>query len=277
MSVKAIFPDQGTPGASTMTSHEAHRLLGRPISRITTPEEAWGNSTGKGIKVAVVDSGIDASHPDLVGSVKGGVDVEVNPSGPEFKPCSMTDMFGHGTACAGIIKGVAPEVELYSVKVLGPSLGGSGEAFIAGLRWAIENRMDVVNLSLGTSREEFFAYLHELVDLAYFGRTILVAAANNVPPPSFPSVFSSLISVGNLTSGDPLAFVYRYGERIEMAAPGSNVRVAWAGGGYKTVTGTSFAAPQVSGIVALILSKHPDLTPFELKSVLYAMASVSTP
>ncbi len=256
-----------------MTSHEGHAVSGRPVARITQPEEAWGNATGKGIKVAVVDSGIDASHPDLAGSVKGGVDVETGPSGPELRPSSMTDSFGHGTACAGIIRGIAPEAEIYSVRVLGPGLGGTGEALLAGIRWSVESAMDVVNLSLGTTREEYFAYLHELADLAYFGRTILVAAANNVPPPSFPSIFSSLISVGNLATGDRLTFVYRYGQRIELAAPGTNIRAPWAGGGYQTVTGTSFAAPHMTGIIALILSKHPYLTPFELKAVLYAIAA----
>ena len=273
MSLKAISSNQGAPPSSKTPSRKGHPVPGTRISRIVTHEKAWGDSTGKGIKVAVVDSGIDASHPDITGSVKGGVDVEMTPSGPQLLPCSFTDAFGHGTACAGIIKGVAPDVELFSVKVLGPSCGGTGEAFLAGLRWAVENKMDVVNLSLGTTREEYFAYLHELADLAYFGRSILVAAANNIPPPSFPSIFSSLISVGNLPQGDSFTFVYHYGNRIELAAPGTNIRAPWAGGGHKTVTGTSFAAPHISGIVALILAKHPYLTPFELKTILYAIAA----
>ena len=273
MSVKTILTKRAAAEPQPAASNETNPRLARPVSRITTPEEAWGGATGKGIRVAVVDSGIDASHSDIQGSVKGGTDVEMTPSGPQWFPCSFTDAFGHGTACAGIIKSIAPEVELYTVKVLGPSCGGTGEAFLAGLRWAVENKMNVVNLSLGTTREEYFAYLHELADLAYFGRTILVAAANNVPPPSFPSIFSSLISVGNLPTGDKFSFAYHYGNRIELAAPGTNIRAPWAGGGYKTVTGTSFAAPHITGIVSLILSKHPYLTPFELKAILYAVAA----
>ena len=242
------------------------------ILRIATPAEAWGSSTGKGVRVAVVDSGIDASHPAVAGCVKGGADVVDRGSGPEILPCSFEDSFGHGTACAGIILGVAPEAELYSVKVLGAQLTGSGATFLAGLQWAIESHMDVINLSLGTTKQQFFAPLHELVDQAYYKGCILVSAANNVPPPSFPSIYSSLIAVGNLPLDEKLRFVYHPGQRIEIGARGTNVHAPWSDHSYRNLTGTSFAAPHVSGICSLILSKHPGLRPHELKALLYGLA-----
>ena len=96
------------------------------------------------------------------------------------------DGFGHGTACAGIIRSLAPECEIYSVKVLGQKHKGRGAAFAAGLRWAIANGMHICNLSLGATKPEFCAELHELADQAYFRNVLLVSAANNLPMPAFP-------------------------------------------------------------------------------------------
>jgi len=243
------------------------------VSAIKTPEDAWGGATGRGVRVAVVDSGVDASHEALAGSVKGGIDIDVSTSGmPVTMPCSFADTVGHGTACAGIIKDLAPEVELYSVKVVHIGQTGSGGAFLTGLKWAIDNDMQVVNLSLGTTDKQCFAPLHELVDQAYSKGIILVAAANNVPVPSYPSIYSSLVSVGNLPIRDKFHFTYTPGQRIEFGARGTGVRAPWLGNTYKHVTGTSFATPHISGFVSLILSKHPGLRPFEVKTILYALA-----
>jgi subtilisin family serine protease len=144
---------------------------------------------------------------------------------------------------------------------------------MAGLEYAIKQRYRVINLSLGTTKPQFFSPLHDLLDRAYQAGCIVVAAANNLPQPSFPSVFSSsLISVIKSDETDPLNFGFRYGEVIELTAPGVNVRTAWLGGGYRNLTGNSFACPHIVGIIALILEKHPELTPFEVKSALYAIA-----
>jgi subtilisin family serine protease len=102
----------------------------------------------------------------------------------------------------------------------------------------------------------------------------VVAAANNLPQPSFPSVFSSsLISVVKGEIADPFEFSFRYGEVIELVAPGVNVRTTWTGGGYRQLTGNSFACPHIVGITALLLETNPDLTPFQVKSALYSIAS----
>jgi subtilisin family serine protease len=129
---------------------------------------------------------------------------------------------------------------------------------------------------LGTTKPQFFAPLHDLLDRAYQAGCIVVAAANNLPQPSFPSVFSSsLISVIKSDITDPLNFGFHYGEVIELTAPGVNVRTAWPGGGHKNLTGNSFACPHIVGVIALILEAHPELTPFQVKSALYAIAQAN--
>ncbi len=237
------------------------------------PERIWKGRTGRGVRVAVVDSGIDATHPALKDKVKESVEAVVEGGRIAFRPSTSGDAAGHGTACAGIITSIAPGVELYSIKVLGPKASGSGDMFLAGLDYAIKQRIGVINLSLGTTKPQYFAPLHDLLDRAYHAGCIVVAAANNLPQPSYPSIFSSsLVSVSKREGNDPFDFGYRYGEVIEMVAPGVQVRTAWPGGGYRQLTGNSFACPHIVGVIALIMEAYPDLTPFQVKTVLYTIA-----
>jgi subtilisin len=237
------------------------------------PEIIWKGRTGRGVRVAVVDSGMDASHPALKGKVKESVEAVASGGKIIFRPSSSGDAAGHGTACGGIITSLAPEAELYSVKVLGPNASGSGDMFLAGLDYAIKQKMQVINLSLGTTKPQYFAPLHDLLDRAYHAGCIVVAAANNLPQPSYPSIFSSsLVSVSKSEGDNPFDFGYRYGEVIEMVAPGVGVRTAWPGGGYRQLTGNSFACPHIVGIIALIMEAYPDLTPFQVKTILYTIA-----
>jgi len=236
-------------------------------------EAVFEGRTGRGVRVAVVDSGIDTEHPDLKGKVKGSVEAVAEEGHINFRPSTSGDQAGHGTACAGIITSVAPDVDLYSVKVLGPNASGSGDMFLVGLDYAIKEKFKVINLSLGTTKRDYFAPLHDLLDRAYQSGCIVVAAANNLPYPSYPSIFSSgLISVIKRTGGNPFNFGYRYGQVIELVAPGVEVKTTWPGGGYRQLTGNSFACPYVVGIVALMLEAYPELTPFQVKSILYTIA-----
>jgi subtilisin len=245
-----------------------------PLDGIT-PEWAWGGSEGAGVKVAIIDSGIDADHPALgSGGVSGYVAVTDGPLGLLQDPEPHGDSYGHGTACAGIVRSIALACELYSVKVLGSRLTGRGTTFTEGLRWAVENGMDVCNISMGTTKRNFFGALHDLADRAYFQNTLLVTAANNMPRTSFPSLYSSVVSVASHDGAlDPYLFYYNPKPPVEFGAPGIDVRVAWADGGWITATGNSFAAPHISGIAAKILGKHPGLTPFQLKTILRALAA----
>ena len=247
-----------------------------PLASLT-PEWAWGGSTGKGIKVAVVDSGVEYDHPALENSVRSGVKVEYDERAennyrikPDDKP---SDMSGHGTACAGIIHSIAPNAEIYSVRVLGRNMSGRAIQFAAGLDWAIENDMQVINLSLSTSLEEYYGLFHDLADQAYFKNIVVVSAVNNIPEPSYPSLYSSVISVASHEGHDPFTYYYNPTPPVEFGAPGIDVKVAWNKKQYLTCTGNSFAAPHIVGIVSLIRAKHPNLTPFQIKTVLLACAS----
>ena len=156
-------------------------------------------------------------------------------------------------------------------------MSGRGEAFVAGLRWAIDAGMQVCNLSLGTTKRDFFGVFHELADEAYFRRVLLVAAANNMPIPSFPSVYASVISVASHAGRDSRQFYYNPAGPVEFGARGIDVRVAWAGGGWLTATGTRYAAPHITGLVALLLAKHPGLNLTQVKIVLRTLAANARP
>ena len=247
----------------------ARRMRLRGISR----DWAWGGSTGAGVRVGIVDSGLETSHPLLAGRVVQSVAVELVDGEPQVLPDeSGEDLYGHATACGGIILGLAPEVELISIRVLGADLRGTGTAFAAGLEWAIDQGINVLNLSLSSKSETLFPVFHDLVDRAYFKRVALVSAANNVPAPSYPSLFSSVFSVAAHGEPDPWRLYYNPAPPVEFGAWGVDVPIAWKDGGSTVATGNSFAAPHVAGMVALILSKHPGLAPFEVKAILAAVA-----
>ncbi|GAA3070401.1 S8 family peptidase [Streptosporangium carneum] len=234
-----------------------------------TAEWAWRGATGRGVRVCVVDSGIEPDHP-MVGRIDGSYAVRAGADGGAVVVESEAgDSCGHGTACAGIIRSIAPECELHSVQVLGAGFSGTGDAFVTGLRWAIDQGFDVVSLSLSTRRRHLAEPLRELGDLAYFRGTVLVASAHNLPVESFPWRFSSVISVGSHAENDPDLILYNPRPPVEFFAHGSEVEVAWPGGGRTRCTGNSFATPHVAGRCALIMSKHPGLTPFQVKTVLY--------
>jgi subtilisin len=234
---------------------------------------AWGGSTGKGVRVGIIDSGLETDHPALQGRVVQSVAFEMVDGEPKLiENDTAGDLYGHGTACGDIILRLAPEVELVSIRVLGEDLRGKGSAFIAGLEWAIEQRLPVCNLSLSSKSDALFPIFHEVADEAYFRRICLVSAANNVPAPSYPSLFSSVISVAAHAWPDPERIYYNPDPPVEFGAWGVDVPMAWKGGGSITATGNSFAAPHIAALVARIVAKHPGISPFEVKAVLAGVA-----
>jgi subtilisin len=238
-----------------------------------TRDWAFGGSTGAGTRVCILDSGVEADHT-LVGGLESAVAISVG----EDEEVIVTeddegDLSGHGTACAGVVRSIAPDCTLASVRVLGAGFTGTGSVLLAGLRYAVEQGFNVINMSLSTTKKPFASVLHELADSAYFKRTVLVASAHNMPVESYPWRFSSVISVGSHEEPDPLTFFYNPSPPVEFFGRGVNVDVAWLDGRTVTVSGNSFATPHLSGICALILAKHPELTPFQLKNVLYLTAT----
>jgi subtilisin len=246
------------------------------VSRITGPVTggwAWGGSDGGGVRVCLLDSGVDAGHP-MIGGVDAAMDVVTGADdGLAVVPADSGDPAGHGTACASLIRVIAAAASLTSVRVLGSGKQGTGKALIAGLTWAIDQGFDVINMSLSTTKPEFRDALRDLSDQAYFRRCVIVASAHNMPVQSFPWRFASVISVASHDGPDPMTYYYNPSPPVEFYARGVKVPVAWPGGGQILSSGNSFAAPHITGICARILSKHRSLTPFQLKSVLYLAAA----
>ena len=217
-------------------------------------EYAWSVATGAGVKVAVVDTGIDKDHPDL--TVAGGVNCR---RGPATK---WDDDNGHGTHVAGTIAaldneigvvGVAPEASLYAVKVLDRTGSGYVSDVIEGLEWCIANGMQVVNMSLSTNSD--IQSLHDACDEANEAGLLLVAAAgNDGAAVDYPAAYGSAIAVAAVDNTDTRPSWSSYGDAIELAGPGVDIYSTWKGGGYETHSGTSMAAPHVSGTLALNLS-----------------------
>jgi subtilisin family serine protease len=239
---------------------------------------AIGGSDGSGVTVAIIDSGVERDHPAIGGKLIRSVRVELA-ADPDDDPVVLDDddamdVVGHGTACAGIIHAIAPGADLVSVRVLGPENRGKGIVFAAGLDWAIDQGAGVMNLSLSSKSDALFGTFHGLADRAYFANVLLVCAANNLPGNSYPSLFASVVSVAAHDVPDPAAWFYNPRPPVEFGAHGLDVDVAWRGGTRTTATGNSFAAPHIAGYAALIRAKHTEATPFEVKAILAATATV---
>jgi subtilisin family serine protease len=224
--------------------------------------------------VAVVDSGVEGDHPAVGGALATSVQVQLDGEESRVLPDAPIDVVGHGTACAGIVHALAPAATLVSVRVLGPDNRGKGQAFAAGIEWAIDQGASIINLSLSSRSESMFATFHHLADRAYFANVLLVCAANNVAVPSYPSLFAAVVSVAAHDVRDPAVWYYNPRPPVEFGAYGLDVEVAWKGGGRIVATGNSFAAPHIAGYAARIRAAHPSATPFEIKTIL---ATTATP
>lgn len=255
----------------------AFDLVG-PITRAW----AYGAGDGRGVTVGVVDSGIEAGHPH-VGPVERAIavelldDVPVDDDSDEandvlFVEGPHDDLYGHGTACAAIVRSLAPAVELVSVRVLGGDLRGSAYAFSHGLEWCIKNGVNVVNLSMSTANDHYAESFYELLDLAAAANVMVVSAMNNERKRCIPSEFSGVFSVACHTGQDPERFTYNPAPPAEWGAPGIDVEVAWSGGSTIVATGNSFAAPVIAGHLARIVGAHPGITTWQAKTVLAALA-----
>lgn len=223
------------------------------IDRIEA-DEVPSTINGSGIRVAVIDTGIDYDHPDL--NVAGGKSFVRYTS-------DYIDDAGHGTHVAGTIAavnntigviGVAPNVSLYSLKALDSSGSGYVTDINAAIEWAINNNIDVISMSIGGG---YTISQEEECQAAYDAGIVIVAAAGNeASSVSYPAALSSVIAVSATDSADDIAYFSNYGPEVELAAPGVNILSTYLGGGYGQMQGTSMATPHVSGVVALLLSSN---------------------
>ena len=253
--------------------------LDLPGSARLTPGWAYGDGRGSGARVAILDSGVEEGHP-LVGTVQRFVAVEDSPDDPDavlFVDGPHTDLYGHGTACAGLIRRLAPAAELISVRVLGPDLKGSAYFFANALEWCIDNDVDVVNLSLSTANDDYAEIFHELVDRATAHNVMVVSAMNNERKRSIPSEYSGVFSVACCPGQDFERVLRNPSPPAEWGAVGVDIEVAWSGGGTITASGNSFAAAVLAGHLARIVGAHPGITPWQAKTVLGELAANAQP
>ncbi len=245
----------------------------RQVVDVERLREALHTGRGKGVRVAVLDSGVDGKHPVFASQLRAQFDVVTDRMGSRCVKAQPTDGIGHGTACAGIVLQLAPEAEIYSVKVIGSDSRGTADQLVAGLTFALDQGYDVINMSLGTTDARITARLGALTDRAFYEGRIIVAAANNQGRTAYPAQFSSVLSVNMEGFDDATVVRYDYGGPIELSARGVYVEAPAPGGGSQLFTGTSFACPHVTGLLARVLSVYPGLAAFEARLVLSLLSS----
>lgn len=221
----------------------------------------WPEATGQGVRVAVIDSGIDGSHPNLGSSLKGGINL-VAPG------ASYYDDNGHGTHVAGTIAaanigrgivGVAPEAELYAVKVLDQWGDGTILNAINAIDWCLKHRIHVANMSFGT--DKYSRALEEAVRAARrYGLLIIAAAGNDGGPNTvdYPAVFEETLSVAAVDSRGKLASFSSSGPEVDLLAPGADIVSTYRWGSYVRLSGSSMATAHVTGAAALLKEKYPE-------------------
>jgi len=233
--------------------------------------------TGKGLTVAVIDSGWDRACNDPrvlpgVGLVDPEDDLAMLRTGDDH------DRVGHGTACIHQILRIAPDTEVIPVRVFGNQLETSPGTLQAGILYAIERGVNVVNLSLGTTLEGTLHALYAACEKARRQGIIVVAAGHNSRDWSYPAIFENVIGVSAAKFESPYEYRYLPDEAHECQAWGVAQPVVWLRGEEQVKHGTSFAAPNITGIVCLFLERHPGATLEEIRELLarYAMETVRT-
>ncbi|HEX2076223.1 MAG TPA: S8 family serine peptidase [Longimicrobium sp.] len=214
------------------------------------------DATGRGVRVGVVDSGWDRTQPEprvLAGTGILGLD---GPGGA-LRTGDDHDRFGHGTACADLVLRVAPAAEIVPVRVFDARLETGPGVLAAAIRWAVDAGCQVLNLSLGTCEEEGVRTLYAACEYARRRGVVVVAAAHAEGLASAPAIFDNVLSVGALRGSDTARVVCRPGEAVECLANAVHPDVRWLGGERVVATGTSYAAPIVTGTVARLRERHP--------------------
>lgn len=240
------------------------------VTHVKATDVQQSGVNGAGIKVGIIDTGIDYFHEDLI--VKGGSTFVEGTT-------DYMDDNGHGTHVAGTVSalnnsigviGVAPEVELYSIKVLDRYGNGSYSDVVAGVEWAVVNNLAIVNMSLGGNTDS--RTLQNAIDNAYNSGVLLVASAGNngfdrKGTITYPAKYDSVIAVGAVDQQNNRASFSSVGRELEIMAPGVTIK-STVSGGYSTYNGTSMAAPHVTGVAALVLEAKPELDNIQVRNIM---------
>ena len=243
--------------------------------QLDLPRAALREGDGAGVRIAVLDTGVEVSHPALRGlALRDDVILEGDGPRVSISDGAGVDAYGHGTAIAGIIRKIAPRVEIGSFRVLGSDLASRSAIIAAGARLAMERGYHILNCSFGCRGDAAFVLsFKDWVDEAYLRRVHVVSACSNVDIDrrEWPSHFPTVVSV-NMARTDAGVFFHLPGHLVEFATGGQGVQAPWIGGGMKTVTGSSYAAPVMTALLARMLSQSGAMHPVIAKSVLRELA-----
>ncbi|WIM94936.1 S8 family serine peptidase [Actinoplanes oblitus] len=243
--------------------------------------DAWQKSTGAGVTVAVIDTGVDATNVDLTGKVLTGWDATTDKAGGNIDPN------GHGTHVAGTIgavtgntigvSSVAPDAKILPVRVLGADGSGYMSDAAEGIVWAADNGAQVINMSLGAS-SQVTAVTNAIAYARGKGVTVVAAAGNertSGSPTSYPAAEAGVIAVAATDSADKVASYSNAGSYVDVAAPGSAILSTYPaalGSSYGTMSGTSMASPHVAALAALLKAAQPSLTPDQIEKAMETSA-----
>jgi len=287
-------PDRtGKPATTTTTAPTPAQVEPWGVTRVGAPNAWAAADRGDGVNVAVIDTGIDLDHPDLAANIEGGY-MAIAATGRYRKNRSYDDDNGHGTHVAGIVAaadndqgvvGVAPEADLYAVKALDQNGSGWTSDIVDAVYWAIgthsdrdaagnltpDNDIQVINMSLGSDYPS--ASFAQAVADAYNADILVVAAAgNDGGAVDYPGAYADVLAVAATDASDAVPGWSSYGPEVELAAPGVDVHSTYKGGGYSYLSGTSMAAPHVSGSAALVWGAHPGWSADEVRGALESKA-----
>jgi type VII secretion-associated serine protease mycosin len=271
--------DQVVTALGVPTGTDTYRSQQWDFAKIRIAD-AWQRSTGAGVTVAVIDTGVEAAHPDLAGHVLAGKDYVAKTEGVSSDPN------GHGTHVAGTIAAVtgngtgvsaiAPDTKILPIRVLAANGSGSMADAAAGIIWAADHGANVVNMSLG-STSPLAAMTNAITYARSKGVTVIAAAGNERAkgsPTSYPAADAGVIAVAATESNDAVASYSNKGNYVDVAAPGSLIwsTVPVSQGSYQMYSGTSMAAPHVAAVAALLKAYSPALTPDQIEQALESSA-----
>jgi subtilisin len=240
------------------------------LSAIQVPK-LWSKTKGQGVRIGIVDTGVDFTHPDIKSSLYRGANILY----PHLLPM---DDNGHGTHIAGTliasnassgIRGIAPLASLFPVKAFDRDGAAYVSDIILAIHWCISNRMNIINMSFGMSA--YSPALHNAVKLAYAQEIVIVASAGNQGNRKmidYPARFLQTVAVGATNKGNRIAAFSNHGRLVDVYAPGESIYSTWPQGQYNELSGTSMATAHVSGVIALLLTKKPKLTASRIKAIL---------
>ncbi len=269
--VPAVSPAQGGTRSSIVDAFMPQGEYPWSVIRMDL-NDLWKLTLGQNVKVAVIDTGVNYNHPDLKDNYAGGENF--------WKPGTPPlDDNGHGTHIAGTIAavhngsgviGVAPKAKIYAVKVVNKKGNGDLSLIVAGLNWAIKNKMHIINMSLGSATG--FEAVNRAVQVAVANNiTVVCAAGNESSDVIYPAKLAETIAVSSMDAGNTFSYFSNFGREIDFIAPGSIIYSTAKNGKYEFLDGTSMACPHITGMAALAYSLGYR-TPEQVRSALKAAA-----